>query len=551
MIKNKRLKLSFIVMMLSIIPLLLSLLMVGVVSIQSCKESIFSEINRSVYAGAKFLTQYYGDGVFDEHYEVIDGLLDYGIELTLFEGDTRLYSSIKENGVRIEGTKASDAVVETVLKQGKDYLQSDVKIADAEYTVCYMPIKKNGTDEIIGMAFAGIKQSEINREIFELVRNISVIGILVSVVIGFASVFISNRIIKPLSLITDEIVKLSDGNLTAKINTESKTAEIYALVESAKNLSCKLFSALTQINVNTISVDNVTNNTNEVVNSTRDNVNSINEIVNEFSKATMLIAESVQEINSNMINLGNDIDSVSTSVEDLTMKAENMLSNSEETGVAMKEAKDKGMQTLESATNVADEIKAMNESISDIRGVIDLIMDVASQTKLLSINASIEAAHAGEKGKGFAVVADSIKALSEQTEDSVKTVKDLLESIIEKSNNSVESVELIDSLVREEVSSIDFVNSKAIALIEDINNAIDLIKDISGKSVTLNSAKDGTISQIQDLSAASQENAASCQEIQANIETIAQSASSISEYMDKNVESVKCLVSIVSQYKLK
>ena len=68
-----------------------------------------------------------------------------------------MYSSIKENGVRIEGTKASDAVVETVLKQGKDYLQSDVKIADAEYTVCYMPIKKNGTDEIIGMAFAGIK----------------------------------------------------------------------------------------------------------------------------------------------------------------------------------------------------------------------------------------------------------------------------------------------------------------------------------------------------------------------------------------------------------
>lgn len=548
--KDSKISLSIVVVLLSIIPMIISVVTLGVVAINSCKSSMMDEINRSVYAGAKFLVQYYSDGVFDKHYEVIDGLKEEGIDLTLFQGDKRLYSSIKENGSRIEGTKASDEVINIVMKQGKSYTQDNVLIAGSKYSVCYLPIKSVDSNDIIGMAFAGIKQEDVNRDLNNLTIKIISIGVISAVVLVLVSVFISSRIIRPLIIVTDEICKLSDGDVSINVDCNSNTKEIRALVDSANRLSHMLHSSIEKICDNAGKVRAVTDETNSIVSTTSDSANSISETITEFSKASMIVAESVQEINSNMIMLGNDIEVISNNVDDLTLKSNEMIKSSEDTEQAMEDAKLKGLQTLDSAATVSNEIKDMNDKISDIRGVIDLIMDVASKTKLLSINASIEAAHAGEKGKGFAVVASNIKELSEQTENSVGTVKQLLESIIEKSASSVCSVELIDTLIRDEVQKIETVSSKTKTLIGDIKNAMKVIENISDKSVTIKSAKDNTVCQIQDLSAVSQQNAASCEEIQANVETIAQSIKSVSKGMNENLISVDSLISTISQYKL-
>lgn len=329
--KDSKISLSIVVVLLSIIPMIISVVTLGVVAINSCKSSMMDEINRSVYAGAKFLVQYYSDCVFDKHYEVIDGLKDEGIDLTLFQGDKRLYSSIKENGSRIEGTKASDEVINIVMKQGKSYTQDNVLIAGSKYSVCYLPIKSVDSNDIIGMAFAGIKQEDVNRDLNNLTIKIISIGVISAVVLVLVSVFISSRIIRPLIIVTDEICKLSDGDVSINVDCNSNTKEIRALVDSANRLSHMLHSSIEKICDNAGKVRAVTDETNSIVSTTSDSANSISETITEFSKASMIVAESVQEINSNMIMLGNDIEVISNNVDDLTLKSNEMIKSSEDT----------------------------------------------------------------------------------------------------------------------------------------------------------------------------------------------------------------------------
>ncbi|WP_029322038.1 methyl-accepting chemotaxis protein [Butyrivibrio sp. AE3004] len=170
--------------------------------------------------------------------------------------------------------------------------------------------------------------------------------------------------------------------------------------------------------------------------------------------------------------------------------------------------RDKARGVRSASQITAESTKAVLNKVEDVQKILGSIMAISKQTNLLALNASIEAARAGEAGKGFAVVADDIRQLSEQTNNASSEITKIIRELTEDANkamesidNTVESVELQNQVIRDTASSFETINNNVedlIGKIEDIGNSMELINN------STNEINDN----ISNLSATSEEVAA-------------------------------------------
>lgn len=161
-----------------------------------------------------------------------------------------------------------------------------------------------------------------------------------------------------------------------------------------------------------------------------------------------------------------------------------------------------------------------------------MISDVADQTKLLSLNANIEAARAGDAGKGFAVVASEIQRLSEQSQEGVIKIRELADEMLLQSDNSVKLSSQVSDKMIEESESLKNVSNKFARLAELIESVVSGVGVVSNSTQSVDKVKNGIVSAVQELSALSQENAASNEEVSASIEVISQLVLTVKEKID-------------------
>ena len=166
-----------------------------------------------------------------------------------------------------------------------------------------------------------------------------------------------------------------------------------------------------------------------------------------------------------------------------------------------------------------------------------MISSIASQTNLLALNASIEAARAGEAGRGFAVVATEIGSLSDQSDASAKEIKKIVDKIVEQSEKSVELSSEVAEIITKQQEYIEETQSKFNILNDEIGASIGGINSISEKITALEQVKTTIVGSVQDLSAISEESAASNQQVSASVSNIASSVTDI----DSSSQSIKSM----------
>lgn len=532
---KKKGKLNFLktILLIGFVPLITANIILTIFASNTMKNNLEESTYLRLKACAKAVEQYFTwdirEGILckdDISYEFIDSLKDDDIELTFFEGDTRYLTSITDsNGNRIEDTKASSEIWETV-KQGNDYQADKVEIGGTEYYVYYMPVKSED-GEVIGMAFAGEKETIVKKAENTLLRSMYLIDTVLLILFGIILFKVALMIKKPIENITGSIDTLANGDLTEEIEANSILTETITLIGAAKTLQDKVGNIVTKVNESASTMGNTVEEVDTLANSSSTGAEQISQTMDELAKTSTSLAENVQEVNSKVIDMGNEIAEIKDKVDNLNENAEQMRGANENATISMETVLDSSNKSVEAVDNISEQIQSTNDAIAEITNAVSLILDITSQTKLLSLNASIEAARAGEQGRGFAVVASEIKKLSEQSADGAEKIRSIADNILKKSGETVDLAKDIKDIIEQEQKNITETQKNFDILSESIEKSIEVAGVINSKTVALDRLKEGIVSNVNDLSAISEENAASNEEVTTSVVSIAESMKDI------------------------
>ncbi len=477
-----------------------------------------------------------GDGMLTgevKDYSYIDGFKNEKLELTLFGGptkDTRMLTSLLDaSGSRIEGTQAASEIANAVLNGGQHYTAENVVIAGRKYFVDYLPLKIDG--QAVGMTFVGESMENVDEVEQETVMKLLIIALVVLLVVIVVIVLIAIKVRRSSVEIADSLKLISTGDLSTEVTATSGIYENKLMIESMKTMQSTLSNTVTGIRGNSTALSDDVNEVEGLSKQSADSAGQISQAVDDLAQGAMSMAESVENVNGKIMDMGNKVVEITDNVELLNDNAEKMRSVSQNASSSMELVLNSSNGTVESVDNINKQILLTNDSINKINDAINLIISIANQTQLLSLNASIEAARAGEAGRGFAVVATNISELSEQSNEGASTIRQIAEEILKNSEDSVKLSEAIKTAISEEQEAILDAQSKFVDLETAIGDSVDQIRAIGEKADDLSNIKTSIISDVQDLSAISEENAASTEEVTASVQSIAANVSMIAERM--------------------
>ncbi len=386
----------------------------------------------------------------DDLNEVLDGLKKrQGCEFTIFEGDTRAYSTVTKNGERVVGTQLASDLVDIVLKQGQSYV-GEAEILDETYLCSYVPTK--GADgQVNGLIFAGISIAEAEQETTKIINYATVISVAVIIAcIIFLTGYLKKRVSGPLGKITQAAERLEKGELgladgkQVQIGVRSND-EIGLLGEIFEETIGSLRAYIGEISevLGAIAKGDLTQETQQnytgdflAIKKSLDSIlGALNQTMGQFAASAGHVSDGADQVSASAQTLAQGateqasaVTEISTTIADISAGARETSNAAEEVGQYVNQAGAQLGVSIENVKELSASMDRISEESKQIGTIIATIENIAFQINILSLNAAVEAARAGAAGKGFAVVAEEISSLASKSDEAAKATKELIES---------------------------------------------------------------------------------------------------------------------------
>ena len=464
----------------------------------------------------------------DDLNEVLDGLKKrQGCEFTIFEGDTRAYSTVTKNGERVVGTKLASNLVDIVLKQGQPYV-GEAEILDETYLCSYVPTK--GADgKVDGLIFAGISIAEAEKETARIIDYAIVISVAVIIAcIIFLTGYLKKRVSGPLGKITQAAERLEKGELgladgkQVQIGVRSND-EIGLLGEIFEETIGSLRAYIGEISevLGAIAKGDLTQETRQnyagdflAIKKSLDSIlGALNQTMGQFAASASHVSDGADQVSASAQTLAQGateqasaVTEISTTIADISAGARETSDAAAEAGQFVNQAGAQLGISIENVKELSVSMNRISEESKQISTIIATIENIAFQINILSLNAAVEAARAGAAGRGFAVVAEEISSLASKSDEAAKATKELIESsaatIVEggKAMNRVTEAldrtgELAGNVTVKMEQVVDAVEKQTVAM-EQVSTGVEQISAV-----------------VQNNSATSQECAAASEEL--------------------------------------
>lgn len=366
-----------------------------------------------------------------------------------------------------------------------------------------------------------------------------------SVLMCIVCVFMITRLVKVLNALKDRLADISSGNLSIDVDSRyaKRKDEVGAMVRHTHDAIINFRSMIKdsmdtsqQVDLSTINVKKMTDS---AMDATQQISTAIEGVANDASTQT----NAINDMRATVSSMKSDAGEVRGALNEINACTEGLSLNS----VQMKthiEAMSKGSATMTSQVeDIADKIAQTAEGIEQMSQILNSIEAIASETNLLALNASIEAARAGDAGKGFAVVADNIKKLSENTSLELNGIRNIIHDFVarfEECNKCislvVESNQINISDTEAVISSFGIVedgitrtNQKVEKITSLIDTTVANIQSVSSQAEEVSKGVESTAAASEEVTAGSEELASLMHAIDSDIASLSEQAMSLVE----------------------
>ncbi len=413
---------------------------------------------------------------------------------------------------------------EYVKHQSEDYLYMYSKIGGTGMTICSLVPKSSFMQQANAIRLTTV--------------IIVVLACLVAVTVGF---LISNGIGRTLKEINRKLQKISQGDLTVQVSFHRRDefATLASNITDTMNNMRSLVHKMAQVGGKvTDSAANVMR-VSKTIALSNDN---ITQAVDEISHGIEGQAQDSQNCLLQMDELSQKITIVNhnlSEIEQLTEDIKTMVASGIDT---MEKLIRQSEATNKSTRYVVENIDALEDKTRSIGDIVQVINDIADQTNLLSLNASIEAARAGDAGKGFAVVATEIRKLATKSMTSANEIKGVIHEIQQQTEDTVETAKEAQSVVSKQNDFVGHTIEAFHGMNTVMESLIANLSIISSNMKNMEVAREGTLNAVENISAISEETMATSGSIENTVSDQANAVATLEEAaneMDANAKELK------------
>lgn len=547
--KSKGLTMRKVELMVGLIPIITCALVIVIFANIELRNIMYADVEerlRAVAIATRMNLETHGG--LDEAQLYLNTINEDGTEITIINGATRAITTLKnDKGEYITGTDI-DSEILAVLKSGEDYSSEDVVISGKDYIVYYTPIFIEG--EYVGAVFTGMDKASTDAHVIDVSNAFVLVSFIACVIFAAAIIFVVQIICKRLDHICGNLECMAEGRLKDVDPTKQRIWELNIMQTAMMSLNNKLKDVVGDVSNAAAKLDEITDAVAENCSVATQATSDIGKASEEIAHGTTNLAENTQNMNAELIDMGEHIDSTTEKVSgayDNTVTATSIASDLVENLEKLIAANG---STKEHTDDVVRSIQETSEAIDAIGSAATFIESIAGQTNLLSLNASIEAARAGDAGRGFAVVASEIKNLAEQSAKSANDVQTIIKTIIEKSEQNTKSAQAISEAVDSEMELLQIVHKGVNEVSDSVTMIGNEMADVKSNAVAMNDEKTSILDGIQSLSSISQENAAITEETNATVEELHANMELIDEQSKEVASQAKTLLETIKFFQV-
>ncbi len=477
--------------------------------------------------------------------------------LIVVDSDNTVLITIGENANianYVEGSATDDGKFGEVFSDGKEIITQEDKTSSIYYPVS----RGDGVTYVLKLSVEKAPYFEnvevLSQKTADLTNDLKTslkvgigISLLVLVAMGLIMILLINQIMKPIVNMAKVAEKIADGDLNASVEGK-QGGEIGTLIKAFNGMALDLKGMLTNVKQTSNTIKDSSSNIRNSLEAVTHSSNEISNATEEISQGTYDLAQENSQVYENTSELSMHLDSMITSIESVNDNIEVMEQMNKEGMGTLGNLDGHFKQSINALNEVEDKIEALQEKSKSISLIVDAIGGIATQTNLLALNASIEAARAGEQGKGFAVVAEEVRKLAESSTHETQGIAQIIQEIIAIVESTNQKMGITKSAIAE--TNVALINTKE--MFEKLNVSTEQVgrnSHVITESIEyVSHAKNALLNLVENISAISEESAASSKEVSESTIRQAEELEGVSKQIKKMDTIVGELNDLVNKY---